>query len=119
MAQETTLTWSIDSAQHLVSNGLITNSKCHVTGVTSETSGDGIYNELATYDYQVPPVDFGTVVPDPMIPYADVTEANVISWIKAGIGTAEVTNIETYVKTKLDKLVNPPSPTQTDGLPWQ
>ncbi len=113
MAITTAITWSVDSAQHLVSNGLITNSKCHVTGVASS---DG--NPIATYDYQVPPVDFGTVVPDPMIPYADVTEANVITWIKSGVGTTEVTNIENHIQTKLGKLVNPPAPTQTDGLPW-
>ena len=53
-----------------------------------------------------------------MIPYADVTEANVITWIKSGVGTTEVTNIENHIQTKLGKLVNPPAKTADGGLPW-
>ena len=47
--------------------------------------------------------------------YASVTEANVIAWVKATLGSEEVTRIETKVNAEITKSKTPPT---VWGVPW-
>jgi len=47
--------------------------------------------------------------------YASVTEANVIAWVKATLGSEEVTNVETKVAAQITKSKTPPT---AWGVPW-
>jgi len=59
------------------------------------------------------------LTPDPtdpsFIPYADVTEANVIAWVKAALGTDAVTAKEAGLTKNIDLQINPVDAT---GVPW-
>jgi len=47
--------------------------------------------------------------------YASVTEANVIAWVKATLGSEEVTRVETKVAAQITKSKTPPT---AWGVPW-
>ena len=47
--------------------------------------------------------------------YASVTQANVIAWVKATLGSEEVTRVETKVAAQITKSKTPPT---AWGVPW-
>lgn len=49
-------------------------------------------------------------------PYADLTEAQVVGWVKDALGEEQVTGYEENVAAQIDALVNPP--VVTPALPW-
>lgn len=49
-------------------------------------------------------------------PYADLTEAQVVGWVKDALGEEQVTSYEANVAAQIDALVNPP--VVTPALPW-
>ena len=53
--------------------------------------------------------------PETLIPYKDLTEAKVLEWVKAKLGTDEVARIEKWLEDEI-ALINTPV-TQT-GKPW-
>ena len=53
---------------------------------------------------------------DTLIPFADLTEDTVISWVKAKLGDEAVTNIETALQAQLDEQH---TPSKASGLPWR
>ena len=50
-----------------------------------------------------------------LIPYSDLTEEIVISWVKDKFGEEKVTEIEAALQSQLDEQRNP---TKAAGLPW-
>ena len=49
------------------------------------------------------------------IAYDDLTEADVIAWVKATLGADKVTEVEAKVATQITKSKTPPT---SWGLPW-
>lgn len=49
------------------------------------------------------------------IPFADLTNEQVVSWTKAALGTEKVTAIEKNIATQIAELENPTSITMTIG----
>ena len=47
--------------------------------------------------------------------YADITKDNAIAWVKAALGSDEVTRIETGIATQITESK---TPTKTSGVPW-
>jgi len=52
---------------------------------------------------------------DGYVAYASLTEANVVAWVKATLGSDEVTRVETKVATQITKSKTPPTGW---GVPW-
>lgn len=52
----------------------------------------------------------------PYTPYADLTEAQVIGWVKDALGEEQVASYEENVANQIAALVNPP--VVTPPLPW-
>ena len=52
---------------------------------------------------------------DGYIAYASLTEANVIAWVKATLGSEKVTEVETKVAAQITKSKTPPT---TWAVPW-
>jgi hypothetical protein len=52
----------------------------------------------------------------PYTPYADLTEAQVIGWVKDALGEEQVASYEENVANQIAALVNPP--VVTPALPW-
>ena len=48
--------------------------------------------------------------------YDSLTEANLIAWIKATLGSEEVTRVETKVAAQITKSKTPPT---AFGVPWE
>ena len=53
--------------------------------------------------------------PDTLVPYKDLTEAQVIGWVKTKLGTDEVTAIEKSLEDEI-ALIN--TPVEATGKPW-
>lgn len=51
-------------------------------------------------------------------PYADLTNAIIIGWIKDNLGTDTVNAIETSIGNRIDKEINPPVEPAKKQLPW-
>ena len=49
-------------------------------------------------------------------PYADLTEAQVVGWVKDALGEEQVASYEAGAALQIDALVNPP--VVTPALPW-
>ena len=52
---------------------------------------------------------------DDMVPFADLTEATVIGWVKDKFGEEKVTEIEAALQAQLDEQH---APSKAQGLPW-
>ena len=75
------------------------------------TGTDGTYTG-SVYGSQAVSID-----PDvPFTPYADLTEAQVIGWVQAAMGTEQVAAYEANVAQQIANQINPP--VVTPPLPW-
>lgn len=50
-----------------------------------------------------------------LIPFADLTEDQVIGWVKAKLGDEAVANVEAALQAQLDEQAHP---TKAQGVPW-
>tara|TARA_R110001632_G_C11075950_1_gene387908 strand:+ start:204 stop:533 length:330 start_codon:yes stop_codon:yes gene_type:complete len=56
-----------------------------------------------------------TFDPDNFTDYSNVTEADCIAWVKAGMGEEAVTALETSLQANIDLQI---TPTNGSGTPW-
>ena len=105
-----TYTWSISALDCIPD----LNGKLNYVVVSHYTcSGtDGTYTGSVynTVQFQVDPEK-----PD-YVPYADLTEAEVITWTQAALGEETVAAVYTSIDTQIENQVNPPI--VTPPLPW-
>ena len=52
----------------------------------------------------------------PYTPYADLTQAQVVGWAQAALGSEQVVNIEAALATNIANQIDPP--VVTPSLPW-
>jgi hypothetical protein len=75
--------------------------------------GDGTYGaEISNI------ARFSTESVSPFIPYEDLTEADVIGWIQADLGTDGVDNLYACIQGQIDSQKNPPVVPVNTPLPW-
>lgn len=101
----TTFTWKIGQLERTTSDGMV--QTCHYTiDAKDEAYSAGAYGSVG-----LSPAD-----PETMIPFADLTEAQVISWVQEKLGGADkVAEIEAALQAQLDEQHQPSKAT---GLPW-
>ena len=98
-----TITWKIDELTRHVSDGFVTLATATVTCF----KGTGVEKvEVETK------CTTNFMKPDTLAPFTDLTEEQVIGWIKAEIGSEAVTALENNLKTQLDKKL------EQTGKPW-
>jgi hypothetical protein len=97
-----TVTWKIAQLERETSDGFVFTA--HYT-VDAE---DGTYRAGAYGS-------IGFQRPDALIPYADLTEAQVIEWVKEALGSDKVVEIDQALLNQLDEQRQP---TKQAGLPW-
>ena len=102
--------WSITLCNREVSTGKIVqvDAKCVATDSAEPTLEDG---STALVGESVLSVELEG---DLTVPYSDVTETDVIGWVKALLGEESVSRIEQEAKDTLTKQ----SVTTAYGLPW-
>ena len=99
----TTTTWKIAQLERETADGYV--FQAHYTVDAS----DGTYNAGA----------YGSVgleKPETLVPFADLTEEQVIGWVKAAIGGDDkVAEVEAALQKQLDEQK---APTKATGIPW-
>lgn len=99
----TTYSWSVDSLERRVSDGLVKTVHYRV-GATDGTHTSGAYGSVE--------LEGGSVV----VPYEDLTEEVVIEWVKAKLGGDEaVAQVETALQADIAKKA---APVMASGTPW-
>jgi hypothetical protein len=104
----TTFTWTINQMFTLDTPdpGFVCNVLWTLTGV------DGQYTASIDGNNQF------TVQEGTFVPYADLTQDQVIGWVQASLGEQGIANFEANVNGQIASMQNPPvSPTNTP-LPW-
>jgi hypothetical protein len=102
----TTFTWKIAQQERTTADGMV--QTCHYTvDAKDEAYSAGAYGSVG-----LDPAD-----PQNMVPFADLSEAQVVAWVQDKLGgTEKVTEIEHALQAQLDEQH---APTRASGLPWQ
>lgn len=101
-APSPTVTWRIANLERETADGFVFTA--HYT-VDAE---DGTYRAGAYGS-------IGFERPDDLIPFADLTEAQVIEWVKESLTAEKVAEIEAALTAQLDEQRQP---SKAAGLPW-
>ena len=96
----TTTTWTITQTDYLVADGFITTAHWTATAV----DGDYAASAYSTC---------GFAAATPAIPYASVTESEVLSWIWANGVSKDATEASLAQQIELQK-----APVTATGVPW-
>jgi len=98
----TTITWHIANLERETTDGYV---------FTAHYTVDAEYGTYRAGAYG----SVGFERPDNLIPFADLTEATVIGWVKEKLGDEAVANVEAALQSQLDEQR---SPSKASGLPW-
>jgi hypothetical protein len=101
-----TYTWTVNQLERLAQTGEIQTVHYSVAA----RSEDQVYASSAYGSLSLDPAD-----PDNMISFADVTEAEVVSWVQAKFGEEKVAEIEAAL---LQQIEDQRAPKVAQGLPW-
>jgi hypothetical protein len=63
-------------------------------------------------------IQFSTKNVTEFTPYADLTEAIVINWVKESLGENGIISIEACIQGQIDSQINPPVSPENTPLPW-
>lgn len=99
----TTFTWNVANLERQTADGYVYTVHYTITAA-DDTYSSGAYGSI------------GLERPDgDLIPFAELTEATVIGWVKDKFGAEKVSEIEEALQTQLDEQHQP---TKAAGLPW-
>jgi hypothetical protein len=110
------LRWQISTCKHSVSLNGQTNviTEAWFDVLDSETIGSGLTAVEHKGQYSSS-VQFDTSDLSSFITYDDVTEANVLSWVKETLGSSQVAAIEADVA---NQITESKAPAEVMGKPW-
>ena len=107
----TTFAWKINTLEREVSDGFVSVAHYSVVAISDTLDPKGNPYNSGAYG------SVGLERPDTLIPYADLTEADVIGWVQEKLGGAEkVAEIEAQLQARIDDLITPKT---ENGVPWQ
>jgi hypothetical protein len=100
---DTTFAWAISNLERDTADGKVT--VAHYT--VGAKSADGVYGSGA----------YGSLGFDGEIatPFSELTEADVIGWVKDALGEEKVTEVEAALQAQLDEQR---APSKAAGVPW-
>ena len=98
----TTFTWKIAELERVTSDGYVYTAHWRVD------AADGTY-KAGAYGSE------GLDRPDTLVPFADLTETQVIGWVKDKLGADKVTQLETALDNQISEQK---TPTKATGKPW-
>ena len=96
------ITWKIANLERETADGYV-----YTAHYTIEAT-DGVYRASAYGS-------IGFERSDNLIPFSDLTEDQVIGWVKDALGTEKVTDINNALSTQLSEQAHP---TKAAGVPW-
>jgi hypothetical protein len=98
----TTITWHIANLERETADGYVYTAH-YTVDAKNEAYTAGAYGSI------------GFERPDNLIPFADLTEDLVISWVKEKLGDEQVANISAALETQISEQQHP---TKSTGVPW-
>ena len=98
----TVTTWAIANLERETADGFVFTAH-YTVNAKDDTYSAGAYGSL------------GFERPDNLIPFADLTEDEVVSWVKEALGADKVAEVEAALQSQIDQQRNP---TQAAGVPW-
>jgi hypothetical protein len=101
-APVTTTTWKIAQLERETADGFVFTAH-YTIDATDDTYKAGAYGSI------------GFERPENLIPYADLTESEVIGWVQDALGAEKVAEIEAALQAQLDEQR---APSKAAGLPW-
>jgi hypothetical protein len=101
-APVTVTTWKIAQLERETSDGFVFTAH-YTVDAKDDTYSAGAYGSI------------GFERPDNLIPFADLTEAEVVSWVQEALGAEKVAEVEAALQAQLDEQRNP---TKAAGVPW-
>ena len=129
MSITTSLTWEITNLDRDLSDGFITSANWKITGICTVTSGSAS-TTYGPVEHQGS-LNFNTSRTGSEIPYTDVTQNNVISWVQngfvgvttVGVGSEAITTTgieleKSVVTDHLMVLYSRSASTSGTGTPW-
>jgi hypothetical protein len=103
MATTTTTTWKIAQLERETGDGYVFTAH-YTVDAKDGTYSAGAYGSIGL---ERPEGD--------LIPFADLTEEQVIGWVKEKLGDEAVANVEATLQDQLDEKH---APTKAAGVPW-
>jgi len=102
------VTWNVVSLDATKTVGSLSNVVTTVHWTASDSDGDHTGSSYGSVG--LAEADGGSFTA-----YADITKDNAVAWVKAALGTDEVTSIETSIAAQITESK---TPTTTTGIPW-
>ena len=102
------VTWDVVSLDATTTVGSLSDVVTSIHWEASDADGDYI-------GYRYGEVTLSEADSASFTAYADITKDDAISWVKAALGSDEVTEIETNIASQISALK---TPTKTSGVPW-
>ena len=106
------VTWSVASLDSTKTVGSLSDvvNTVHWTATDSETVGSDTYTGSSYGSVGLAEADSSSFTA-----YADIKESDAVAWVKAKLGTDQVTAVETSVANQITEAK---TPTVTTGVPW-
>lgn len=98
----TEFTWHIANLERETADGFVFTAH-YTVDAKDDTYSAGAYGSI------------GFERPENLIPFADLTESEVVGWVKEALGAEKVANVESALQGQLDEQRNP---TKAAGVPW-
>ena len=106
------VTWSVASLDATKTVGSLSDvvTTVHWTASETETVGSDTYTGSSYGSVGLAEADSSSFTA-----YASISESDAITWVKAALGSDEVTKIETKMAARIAEAK---TPTTTSGVPW-
>jgi hypothetical protein len=98
----TTTTWAIANLERETADGFVFTAH-YTVNAKDDTYSAGAYGSI------------GFERPENLIPFADLTEAEVVSWVQEALGADKVAEVEAALQNQIDEQA---APTKAAGTPW-
>jgi hypothetical protein len=101
-APATVTTWAIANLERETADGFVFTAH-YTVSAKDDTYASSAYGSI------------GFERPESLIPFADLTEAEVVGWMQEALGADKVADIEAALQNQLDQQR---TPTKAAGVPW-
>ena len=106
----TTFTWKINNLEREASDEFVFVAHYSVVGISDTLDPEGNPYNSGAYG------SVGFQRPGTLIPFADLTEDQVIGWVKEALGGDEkIAEVEAALQSRIDEMI---TPTKEAGVPW-
>lgn len=102
------ITWSIDQLKTISTE--VSNFVCEVTYRAKAEQDGWVIEYLGNVNFEAPSETF--------TPYDQLTEEQVIGWVKDHLGPLQVVQLQASLQQQMDYHFNPPVVAQPTPFPW-